>query len=133
MVVLHVTFTCCFDVACFLTCCFNVLQTTCVRCFITHYILSFMCSLYKLYFGSIEVRVLRLNLFLCSAAILSSLQWCIVECVEGKDVTSVNVKVTLKGFKAIDDLLEEERVSMLLMHVAIIPQCATAELLATYS
>ena len=91
-----------------------------------------MCSLYKLYFGSIEVRVLRLNLFLCSAAISSSLQWCIVECVEGKDVTSVNVKVTLKGFKAIEDLLEE-RVSMLLMCVAIMPQCATAELLATYS
>ena len=53
--------------------------------------------------------------------------------MEGKDVTSVNVKVTLKGFKAIEDLLEEERVSMLLMHVAIMPQCATAELLAAYS
>ena len=90
-----------------------------------------MCSLYKLYFRSTEVRVLRLNLFLCSAAILSSLQWCIVECVEGKDITSVTVKVTF--FKAIEDLLEEERVSMLLMHVAIMPQCATAELLATYS
>ena len=92
-----------------------------------------MCSLYKLYFGSIEVRVLRLNLFLCSAAISSSLQWCIVECVEGKGVTSVNVKVTLKGFKAIEDLLKEERVSVLLMRVAIMPQCATAELLAAYS
>ena len=92
-----------------------------------------MCSLYKLYFGSTEVRVLRLNLFLCSAAISSLVQWCIVGCVEGKDVTSVNVKVTLKGVKAIEDLLEEERVSMFLMHVAIMLQCAPAELLARYS
>ena len=43
-------------------------------CFITYYVLSCMCSLYKLYIGFIEVRVLRLNLFLCGAAISSLLQ-----------------------------------------------------------
>ena len=44
----------------------------------------------------------------------------------------VNVEVTLKGSKAMEDLLEEERVSMLLMRVAIMPQFTSAELLATH-